>query len=351
MMQRNKKNKVVKIAVGKGSDPLQLVGAVDLESGESNISCGVVDPESGYAYFGTTSGVVKIAPGDGFEPPVRVGALVLDAVERRFRTAVIDTSNGYAYFANAYTIVKVVLGEGAEPPARVGAITVHREPRSASMAMAVVFTTLFFLFLCIIWFVPCLLFTVPVVLALRKAASRSRDAASPPPSALWRRLWPWGVFWVVAAVSLFVIGYIGSGGITYYRKPLGPLYRMGHGAMYVCFFFGPIPFLLAKAICWIHESKRAVWDVAFTHLVGCFSYAIVGTLVAVCVYVGPLRFLHFTIPSGYNPGFPDPEPVIFYTPMLGLMILGLMMAYRIIRRRRQAKERLQLAQADADADT
>jgi hypothetical protein len=123
---------VVKIAAGKGSDPLQLVGTLDLESGESNISCGVVDPESGYAYFGTTSGVVKIALGDGFEPPTRVGALVLDAVERRLQTAVIDTSNGYAYFANAYTIVKVALGEGAEPPARVGAITVHREPRQAS---------------------------------------------------------------------------------------------------------------------------------------------------------------------------------------------------------------------------
>ena len=142
----------------------------------------------------------------------------------------------------------------------------------------------------------------------------------------------------MVAVSLFVIGYIGSGGITYRRQPLGPLYRMGHGAMYVCFFFGPIPFLLAKAICWIHESKRAVWDVTFTHLVGCLSYAIVGTLVYVCMYVGPLRFLHFTIPAGYNPGFPDIEPVIFYTPMLGLMILGLMVAYRLIRRRRQAKE-------------
>lgn len=123
---------VVKIAVGKGSDPPQLVGAVDLESGESNISCGVVDPESGYAYFGTWSGVVKIALGDGFDPPIRVGALVLDAVERRLQTAVIDTSNGYAYFANAYTIVKVALGEGAGPPARVGAITVHREPPGAS---------------------------------------------------------------------------------------------------------------------------------------------------------------------------------------------------------------------------
>jgi len=123
---------VVKFAVGKEFDPPQLVGAVDLESGESNISCGVIDPESGYAYFGTWSGVVKIAPGDGFEPPVRVGGLVLDAAAGGFRTAVIDTLNGYAYFANAYTIVKVALGEGAEPPARVGAITVHRESRSAS---------------------------------------------------------------------------------------------------------------------------------------------------------------------------------------------------------------------------
>ncbi len=127
---------VVKIAVGEGAQPPRVVGAVTLSPGECNIQYGLLDPESGYAYFGTWSGMVKIALGDGFEPPVRVGALVLDAAGRHLGTTVFDTSNGYAYFANAYTIVKVALGEGAEPPARVGAITVHREPRSASRELA-----------------------------------------------------------------------------------------------------------------------------------------------------------------------------------------------------------------------
>jgi hypothetical protein len=123
---------VVKIAVGEGAQPPRVVGAVTLSPGECNIKYGLLDPESGHAYFGTRSGMVKIALGDGFEPPVRVGGLVLDAAERRPGTAVFDTSNGYAYLANTHAIVKVALGEGTEAPARVGAITVHRAPRCAS---------------------------------------------------------------------------------------------------------------------------------------------------------------------------------------------------------------------------
>jgi sugar lactone lactonase YvrE len=129
---------VVKIALGAGNAPPSRVsgtddvGAMPLKSGENNLACAVIDPDAGYAYFGTETIpgiVVKVALGSGNAPPGRssgtddVGTTPLKTGEYNLSCAVINTSAGYAYFGtstNPGIVVKVALGAGNAPPKRVG---------------------------------------------------------------------------------------------------------------------------------------------------------------------------------------------------------------------------------------
>jgi len=126
---------VVKVALGVGDSPPTRVGALTLNVGENNLMCAVIDPESGYAWFGARPSfvpgkVVKVALGEGADPPTRVGAVELEPGERYLTSAVIDAANGYAYFGTSelndpVNVVKVALGEGNAPPTRVGAVTLN----------------------------------------------------------------------------------------------------------------------------------------------------------------------------------------------------------------------------------
>lgn len=121
--------RVVKVDLRGGVAPPVRVGAAILESGEVGIRCGVIDTANGYAYFGTFTSpgrVIKVALGEGNAPPYRVGALTLQTGENNLKSAIIDPEKGYAYFGTFTStgqVVKVALGAGAAPPTRVGALT------------------------------------------------------------------------------------------------------------------------------------------------------------------------------------------------------------------------------------
>lgn len=124
--------RVVKVALGSNSSPPTRVGVVTFESGENHIESAVIDVAGGYAYFGAYGDnfgrVVKVALGSGSNPPRRVGALALVHEDGAPRSAVIDTANGYVYFGTTTSparVVKVALGSGGNLPTRVGAATLN----------------------------------------------------------------------------------------------------------------------------------------------------------------------------------------------------------------------------------
>jgi len=126
--------RVVKVALGSGDSPPTRVGAVTLATGETWLTCAVIDAANGYGYFGVSGypSVVKVALGSGDDPPTRVGAVTLDRDDFHLTSAVIDPPNGYAYFATcgfrSYDpgrVVKVALGSGSNLPTRVGAVTLE----------------------------------------------------------------------------------------------------------------------------------------------------------------------------------------------------------------------------------
>ena len=114
---------VVKVALGAGSDPPTRVGAVILNADENDLITGVIDTANGYAYFGTFSGngyyekVIKVALGAGSDPPTRVGAAKVN--DAYLESAVIDTANGCAYFSSGASIIKIALGAGDASPFEV----------------------------------------------------------------------------------------------------------------------------------------------------------------------------------------------------------------------------------------
>jgi hypothetical protein len=124
---------VVKVALTPGTNPPVRVGATQLDPTESPIGSAVIDAANGYAYFGTyattTAKVVKVALGLGSNPPVRLGALTLNPGEKELSTAVIDPAGGHAYFGSDHTtpanIYKVALGAGTNLPTRVGLLTLN----------------------------------------------------------------------------------------------------------------------------------------------------------------------------------------------------------------------------------
>ncbi len=110
----------------------QRIGHVELDPGEGALWGAVVDPENGYAYFGTNTSpgqVIKVSLGASVvEWPTRVGAVTLESGESYLSCAVIDTKNGHAYFGtytNPGRVVKIALGEGDSPPTRLGTATME----------------------------------------------------------------------------------------------------------------------------------------------------------------------------------------------------------------------------------
>lgn len=129
--------KIIKIALTSGTDLPARVGTVLLEPNDpSNHGLGsaVIDTAAGYAYFGTYDAVTiparvyKVALG-GSGPPALVGSLTLGAGERELSTAVIEPGSGYAYFGTDHTypgkVYQVRLGAGASLPTETGVLSLQ----------------------------------------------------------------------------------------------------------------------------------------------------------------------------------------------------------------------------------
>jgi hypothetical protein len=105
------------------SNGFTQVGSLTLNTGESALRSAVIDPASGYAYFGTNTApgvVVKVRLSDF----TRVGNLTLNTGENELDSAVIDSANGYAYFGTGTfpgIVVKVRLSDFS----RVGALRLN----------------------------------------------------------------------------------------------------------------------------------------------------------------------------------------------------------------------------------
>jgi len=122
---------VVKVATGSGAELPERIAALRLEEGENDLRCGALDPSAGYAYFATNTSpgrIVKIGLGEGDAAPRRVAALTLAEGENGPGSVAMDAAAGYAYFGTLRSpgrVVKVALGSGDDPPTRIGAITLQ----------------------------------------------------------------------------------------------------------------------------------------------------------------------------------------------------------------------------------
>jgi len=123
--------RVVKVALGFGSNLPTRIGTLTLDEGDGSESplCAVIDATNGFAYFGCER-IVKVALGSGTTLPIRVGSADLEVNEGGYKdSAVIDVANGYAYFATRDSfqfrarVVKIALGSGNDLPIRTGAVT------------------------------------------------------------------------------------------------------------------------------------------------------------------------------------------------------------------------------------
>lgn len=114
-----KPKEVVKVALG-GTGSMTESGAIVLGDVPGDFTCSVIDPGAGYAYFGTDYGnLIKLTiHGDG--SPTLVGVLPLGY---RLDSAVIDPGAGYAYLGSGGRVVKVALG-GDGIPVIVGTLDV-----------------------------------------------------------------------------------------------------------------------------------------------------------------------------------------------------------------------------------
>ncbi len=123
--------RVIKVALGAGTNPPRRIGSLTLSSGEDGLCCAVIDTTNGYAYFGTYTSpgrVIKVALGSGDALPTRVGAVTFNSGENNLTSAVIDAGNGYAYFGTWTSpgrVVKIALGAGGSSPTRIGAVTLQ----------------------------------------------------------------------------------------------------------------------------------------------------------------------------------------------------------------------------------
>lgn len=91
-------------------DSFFVSGIVPMSYQETLVTSAVIDPDGGYAYFGTNTDpgiVVKVRLSDF----TRVGALVLNNGESSLLTAVIDTKLGYAYWGSAGKVISIRLSD------------------------------------------------------------------------------------------------------------------------------------------------------------------------------------------------------------------------------------------------
>ena len=184
------------------------------------------------------------------------------------------------------------------------------------------------LFLCLLPFIPCLLFTIPFCRALKETVpsqNPQEDATEDvEPSVatslldLCQRLGLWIFIWLIAGLAVFLIGYINSAGIRYYQEPLGLWHRLGHGVRMVGLFFAPTLYLFTAGLYLAPRALTTRPLVFGTHMYGFGVYAVTATVMGFLVF-SMCPFLDFRIPSGYNPGFINPDPVILYTTFIGII--------------------------------
>lgn len=85
--------RIIKVDIKNGPAQPRIVGALTLDAGETGLSCAVIDPAAGYAYFGTGRTfpgiVVKVALGSG------------DLLRPAWSLTLEDSPLGYGYLGCA----------------------------------------------------------------------------------------------------------------------------------------------------------------------------------------------------------------------------------------------------------
>lgn len=119
--------RIIKMDLGEDTADLPVqVATLVLEGGEQNISCGMIDSDAGFAWFGTESNparIIKVSLGEGTDPPKLIASVTLPAADRQLRCAAHDKAANMGYFGvntSPAVVIKVALGEGINPPAKVG---------------------------------------------------------------------------------------------------------------------------------------------------------------------------------------------------------------------------------------
>jgi hypothetical protein len=101
--------RIVKIQMPPGTNDAVRVGSVNLGATGEGIGFGSLDPVNGYAYYGTygsstlPSRIYKVKLGAGNIAPTLVGHIDLQQGEAQLSLSVIDPANGFVYFANDNT--------------------------------------------------------------------------------------------------------------------------------------------------------------------------------------------------------------------------------------------------------
>ncbi|NLN92875.1 MAG: hypothetical protein GX130_06145 [Candidatus Hydrogenedens sp.] len=134
--------RVIKMDLGTEEEDMPVhVATLLLEGDEAELSCGVIDSEAGFAWFGTDtnpSKIIKIALGEGSAAPERLGVTVLPLSEPHVCSAVLDRSTNTALFGTGRepaTVVKMDLRSGYQPPVRVDSVVVAETEKELSCAV------------------------------------------------------------------------------------------------------------------------------------------------------------------------------------------------------------------------
>jgi len=127
--------RIVKVNLGEGDDLPTRVGALELNTNEKMLRSAVLAASSDYALFGSAgnpSSVVKVAVGAAGEAPTRVSALKF-ASESPYAMScgTLEPSSGYALFNdNDGKVVKVDFGDGSTTPILVSTSPTAIQPIS-----------------------------------------------------------------------------------------------------------------------------------------------------------------------------------------------------------------------------
>jgi hypothetical protein len=102
-------SRIIKIQMKPGTNNAERIGSVNLGSTGEGIGFGSLDSVNGYAYYGTygssnsPSRIYKVKLGEGNTAPALVGHIDLNQGEAQLSLSVIDPVNGFVYFANDNT--------------------------------------------------------------------------------------------------------------------------------------------------------------------------------------------------------------------------------------------------------